>query len=373
MICPCLLAVANGFICEVVAHTSLQGTISGRGPMNSKSPCAWLINPGNQLLSIDFQSGPTDSSFAYGDVLALYTSADSSSQLVARFYDGNPIQPTMSLEGSNQAFFALYASSNQTHVNLAYNCRPYGMKFGSVYLPPSAYICVMAGIIAGSIIMCCIPLYCMYYCLALRSQARSLEQSQVIAGSQLMAQWARGQHEQENESTVLSSLNALPVLSWKNDRRCLQTLTPGTGGNMPQADVEAANVTETIEAEECSVCLEAFIDQDKIRVLPCRHYFHQACIDTWFRARVFLPRHCPLCKGNPVRMALQSEILASRQESGVENCPPTTETGEENQSAPPPEASDRAGEVAVEAANSAESRPTEVQVLGRPESAWMES
>lgn len=41
----------------------------------------------------------------------------------------------------------------------------------------------------------------------------------------------------------------------------------------------------------CPICLQEYLDQVQIRVLPCRHHFHLQCADEWFR----LQATCPLC------------------------------------------------------------------------------
>ncbi|KAH6870914.1 hypothetical protein B0T10DRAFT_417916, partial [Thelonectria olida] len=41
------------------------------------------------------------------------------------------------------------------------------------------------------------------------------------------------------------------------------------------------------------VCLEALLDEDNVRCLPCRHVFHANCIEIWFLKPRFT---CPLCK-----------------------------------------------------------------------------
>lgn len=46
------------------------------------------------------------------------------------------------------------------------------------------------------------------------------------------------------------------------------------------------------EAVDCMVCLEALVDADEIRDLPCRHIYHRVCIDMWLEAHTT----CPLCK-----------------------------------------------------------------------------
>jgi len=41
----------------------------------------------------------------------------------------------------------------------------------------------------------------------------------------------------------------------------------------------------------CFICLVEFEDDDEVRRLPCRHDFHQGCIDMWLKR----DRRCPLC------------------------------------------------------------------------------
>ncbi|KAL0913718.1 hypothetical protein M5K25_017199 [Dendrobium thyrsiflorum] len=50
-----------------------------------------------------------------------------------------------------------------------------------------------------------------------------------------------------------------------------------------------------ISYSECSVCLSAIEEGEKVRVLPsCGHGFHARCIDAWLRTRL----SCPVCRSD---------------------------------------------------------------------------
>jgi len=43
--------------------------------------------------------------------------------------------------------------------------------------------------------------------------------------------------------------------------------------------------------ESCAICLEGLDVSCSIRILPCSHFYHSACIARWLNRK----RHCPLC------------------------------------------------------------------------------
>ncbi|KAJ6816899.1 RING-H2 finger protein ATL56-like [Iris pallida] len=62
---------------------------------------------------------------------------------------------------------------------------------------------------------------------------------------------------------------------------------------LPCYDYAPKDSTENHSPAECALCLEAFRDGDKCRLLPaCRHSFHAACVDSWLSKSSV----CPLCR-----------------------------------------------------------------------------
>lgn len=52
-------------------------------------------------------------------------------------------------------------------------------------------------------------------------------------------------------------------------------------------------ITDTDKNEDCSICQEKYDDESDIIILPCKHYFHKACITEWLKN---YHHKCPLCR-----------------------------------------------------------------------------
>ncbi|KAL2491361.1 RING-type domain-containing protein [Abeliophyllum distichum] len=53
--------------------------------------------------------------------------------------------------------------------------------------------------------------------------------------------------------------------------------------------------SDTSDVQQCYICLADYEEGDKLRVLPCNHEYHVACIDKWLKE---INRVCPLCRRN---------------------------------------------------------------------------
>jgi hypothetical protein len=64
-------------------------------------------------------------------------------------------------------------------------------------------------------------------------------------------------------------------------------------GDNAEGDLEAGMMGETLDTDnQCSICMEGFTEGDILRVLPCSHEFHSACVVHWLKIR----KNCPLCR-----------------------------------------------------------------------------
>ena len=50
-------------------------------------------------------------------------------------------------------------------------------------------------------------------------------------------------------------------------------------------------VDKEFENNECIICLENMIKDDKIKILECGHIYHYNCINDWFKK----VNECPVC------------------------------------------------------------------------------
>ncbi|WOL20428.1 hypothetical protein Cni_G29233 [Canna indica] len=98
-------------------------------------------------------------------------------------------------------------------------------------------------------------------------------------------------HPSRGASSVV--INSLPTYKFKSKRRV-------DSGSNSKFLCETGILTYGIEKEQmtsaedagCCICLAKYVDDDKLRELPCAHFFHKECVDKWLKINAL----CPLCK-----------------------------------------------------------------------------
>jgi len=79
---------------------------------------------------------------------------------------------------------------------------------------------------------------------------------------------------------------------------------------------------DSVMDTQCVICLEAFREGDRLRVLPCNHSFHVGCIDRWLSGShshsECFTSGCPTCKKSPSTNHF-AITCASKRETPCEN------------------------------------------------------
>lgn len=150
--------------------------------------------------------------------------------------------------------------------------------------------------------------------------------------SRQLARLVASRERREREARI--QLAALPT-------RSVGSLDRREGGGEPRAAGHAAGApsgddsatpraTPRLTETDCPLCLEPYLETCDVRLLPCGHFFHVACIDRWFAVSAHEPA-CPLCKANPLAAA---PTAAAPTAASVSSAAPSDAAGGAASSAP---------------------------------------
>jgi hypothetical protein len=62
--------------------------------------------------------------------------------------------------------------------------------------------------------------------------------------------------------------------------------------NLPRKTVDDAMLQAEGGAAECTICIDSLNKGDTVLVLPCKHWFHEACVTMWLKEH----NTCPICR-----------------------------------------------------------------------------
>ncbi|KAI9077899.1 hypothetical protein K1719_040160 [Acacia pycnantha] len=97
------------------------------------------------------------------------------------------------------------------------------------------------------------------------------------------------QHSSTNEDIESTEINQVIEQSMQHF-----FMVPATKKAMAASLKKMEKFTDNIKTSTCSICLEAFDDEDgdDVSGLPCGHFFHDNCIVGWLKTG----HTCPLCR-----------------------------------------------------------------------------
>lgn len=236
--------------CKAVAelgHMSGEFLMQG-GPSAGSTPntCTWRISPNRHLKLIDFRVSQA-SSVGKNDSILLHAAG----QLLAAFSHENPLPAEMVVMDSDIVMWTLISWSPDTQIRIKYTCAE-KLFINVLGLDLNSRISHLTVFVLALVVVFMLSA-CLGY---LRSRG---DISQIVGC--IEEQW------------IQSQLLELP-----------QSVYRDIAGDI----------------EECCLCLECFEAEDTLKTLPCNHYFHKDCIDSWFSSQKYHVRRCPLCNTNPL-------------------------------------------------------------------------
>lgn len=95
-------------------------------------------------------------------------------------------------------------------------------------------------------------------------------------------------------SEIMTVPESTPAVSQTKTVPATTTIESGMGPNTQAESIKSGQEPVAADGElGCSICTEDFTTGEDVRVLPCKHKYHPACIDPWL---LNVSGTCPLCR-----------------------------------------------------------------------------
>lgn len=98
----------------------------------------------------------------------------------------------------------------------------------------------------------------------------------VVSGGEI--ELADGTHHKAADVTTTSKSESD---AGSDSHKTADAAEPGIGADTQAAAASVNSKEETADTLGCSICTEDFTKGEDVRVLPCNHKYHPACIDPW--------------------------------------------------------------------------------------------
>jgi hypothetical protein len=75
-------------------------------------------------------------------------------------------------------------------------------------------------------------------------------------------------------------------------------------------DIKGENIFIQSSKSNCIICFDDYINNEEIKMLPCDHFYHNKCINSWLQ----ISQTCPLCRRNIVTNRYSIEDTDSNED-----------------------------------------------------------
>lgn len=275
--------------------SSMAGVIEARGTplevkhQKSERLCSWTIVPDVRLESIQITTRASFFDEQASDFIRIF---GKNGEFLAQFSKDEPMPPKMKIShhDTGSVVIQLHSGSPETYFSLEYTCtKSQDVKVLWYHVAPAMLPWVWGTIIATLVLVKCLMTLVMFKWYKFDRDRRE---------------------ERENakeEQRVAKELKELPSMSWRDTK-----------------------VLYKDDDDVCSLCLDAYEEDDSLVVLPCKHYFHQECVSRWFSTKR-QSKHptCPKCRRNPIERKSSSG-------EGTSPNPAWSAAGDSNNAGNPP-------------------------------------